>query len=98
MSHPHDADGVRKGWSAFMDESESDRKADPGTYILAAALIEPDALDEVRGQIRTLLIPHQRKLHWRDESARRRAAIAETIADLDSLHLVVARTGGVFGA
>lgn len=94
MSHPHDADSTRKGWSAFMDESESDRRADPGTYILAAALIDPDALEKVRAQVRTLLIPRQRKLHWRDESARRRVAIAETIADLDSLHLVVARTGG----
>lgn len=92
MSHQHEVDDIQKGWSAFMDESESDRKADPGTYILAAALIDPDALDKVRAQIRTLLIPRQRKLHWRDESIRRRVAIAETIAGLDSLHVVVART------
>jgi hypothetical protein len=94
MSHPRDAEDARKGRLAFMDESESDRRADPGTYILAAALIEPDALEKTQTQIRTLLVPGQRKLHWRDESARRRLAIAETIAMLDSVHLVVARTGG----
>lgn len=79
------------GWQAFMDESESDRRADPHTYILAAALMDADAAEDVRKTLRGLLVPGQRKLHWRDEPAPRKALIAERIASLDALHLIVVR-------
>jgi hypothetical protein len=91
LHNPHDSQEA--GWRAFVDESESDRKADPDTYILAAALIEPCALDEIRTKVRGLLIPRQRKMHWHDESTRRRDTIIQAIADLEALHVVVVRSG-----
>ncbi|MFE1957657.1 hypothetical protein [Streptomyces sp. NPDC059479] len=90
---PHPSDAQLPGWQAFMDESESHRRADPHTYILAAALIEPNAVDHIREETAALRIPGQRKLHWRDESAKRQATIAQAIARLDALHLIVVRNG-----
>lgn len=80
-------------WEAFLDESESDRSADPDTYILAAALIDPAHLDVAREAMRRLLFKGQRKLHWRAESDKRRLQIIETVADAPVEHLVVVRDG-----
>jgi len=39
-----------------------------------------------------LRIKRQHKLHWHMEPARRRRLIAQTVAELDALHLVVVRS------
>lgn len=65
---------------AWVDESGSDRTQDPGTYILAAVVLEPTFEDDVRKTMRSLRLPGQEKLHWRDEDARRRRKIATTVA------------------
>lgn len=88
------SDGV---WTAFVDESEPDDRVDPGVYMLAAALVEGDQYDNVGKALRALLLPGQRKLHWHDESAPRRARLASTLAQLEVLHLVVVRIGGLDG-
>ncbi|MEV6962814.1 hypothetical protein AB0M97_27355 [Streptomyces sp. NPDC051207] len=76
-----------------MDESESDRKADPDTYLLATTLVQPQNLDPVRATMLSLRAPGQRKLHWHSESPRRRAFVIERIAALDAQHLIVVRDG-----
>jgi hypothetical protein len=78
---------------AFMDESESDRKADPDTYLLAVTLVQPQTLDPIRATMPSLRAPGQRKLHWHSESPRRRAFVIEHVAALDAQHLIVVRDG-----
>mgnify|MGYP001314738047 CR=1 FL=1 len=80
-------------WQAFIDESESDRRRDPDVYILSAALVDQADLADARAEIRRLLRPGQRKLHWRAESDRTREVIAKTIASLPALHVIVVRVG-----
>lgn len=82
-------------WSAFVDESESNRKLDPDVYILAASIISADSCEAVRDAVRRFRLPGQRKVHWRDESEKRRRWLAEAVASLDALHLVVVRRGYV---
>lgn len=91
MINPQEAGAP--GWQAFMDESESDRMADPNTYVLASVLLEPSAMETSRQALQQLLEPGQRKLHWRAESARRQARIIDVLASLDVLHVIVVRDG-----
>lgn len=81
-------------WLAFVDESEPDPRVDPGTYLLAAAMVERGQVDQVADALRAQLLPGQRKLHWRDESILRRAWLSSVLAELNMLHLVVVRAGG----
>ncbi|MFF5256855.1 hypothetical protein ACFY4K_33090 [Streptomyces leeuwenhoekii] len=76
-----------------MDESESDPKTDPDTYILAITLVTAAVLEPVREAMLSLRAPGQRKLYWHGESARRRAAIMDRIASLPIRHLIVVRDG-----
>ena len=78
---------------AWVDESGSDHVQDPGTYALAAAIGRLRDEDEVRRQLQRLRLPGQVKLHWRDESERRRTSISRAVAGLDLQHLVVVRCG-----
>lgn len=78
---------------AWVDESGSDHEKDPGTYVLAAAIGRRTCEDDVREQMARLRLPGQVKLHWRDETERRRATISRTVAGLDVAHLAVVRSG-----
>lgn len=78
---------------AYLDESQSHHKEDPDTYLLAATVCGPDELEAAREQITGLRLRGQRKLHWHDESHRRRRKIAQAIAELPLEHLVVVRNG-----
>jgi hypothetical protein len=64
---------------AWVDESGSDHEKDPGTYVLAAAIGRRTCEDDVREQMARLRLPGQVKLHWRDETERRRATISRTV-------------------
>ncbi|TJZ94889.1 hypothetical protein FA951_13460 [Dermacoccus nishinomiyaensis] len=88
MSSTSKPDGVR----AWIDESGSDHRLDPGTYILAAAITKIEREDDVRRAMEELRLPGQKKLHWRDESHRRQRHISATVAGLKQAHLVVVRT------
>jgi len=55
-------------WSAYVDESQPDPRADPGAYLLAAAMLPTEDLQAARAAVRSLLLRGQRKLHWRDEN------------------------------
>ena len=77
---------------AWVDESGSDPAQDPGTYILAAVVLETALEDEVRRTMRSMRLPGQEKLHWRDEDARRRRRIATTVATVPAHNFVVTRS------
>ncbi|WP_034253121.1 MULTISPECIES: hypothetical protein [Arsenicicoccus] len=78
---------------AWVDESASVHDLDPGAYILAAAIGPAHLEDDTRHSMRSLRLPGQNKLHWRDEDERRRGVIATTIAALEHTYLVVVREG-----
>lgn len=79
--------------TAYVDESGSHAIEDPGTYILAAAVIADCSVESVAEAMRKLLLPGAVKLHWTDESSRRQSLVTETIAGLPVRHLVTVRTG-----
>lgn len=63
---------------AFIDES-----ARRNVYILAAALVNPGDLGELRRVMRSLLIPGAREVHFAKENHSRRRAVADAVARLD---------------
>lgn len=80
-------------FDAWIDESGSNQQADPGTYILSAAICERGHTEAIREVMRGLLAAKgHRKLHWRDEDRRRQRKIAAVIANLSVEHLVVVRS------
>ena len=81
-------------FDAWIDESGSNQQADPGAYILSAAICERVHADATREAMRGLLVSRgHRKLHWRDEDRSRQQTIAAVIANLRVEHLVVVRSG-----
>jgi len=79
--------------TAYGDESGSDHRLDPHSYIFAVAYVAAEDNDQVRNAMNGLREPGQRKLHWRDESVKRRRLITERIATMKVELLVVVRTG-----
>lgn len=79
-------------FSAWGDESGSDAVRDPGVYVLAASLLDPLDVGDVRDAM-SALRRSQPKLHWSDESSTRRDQIIDAIADLPVEGLVVVRAG-----
>jgi hypothetical protein len=77
--------------TAWGDESQSNGTLDPGTYILAAALTFDDDIETIREGMTRLLLPGNRKVHWRDDSAARHRRVADTIAKLPVEGFVVVR-------
>lgn len=67
---------------AFVDESESNRAKDPDTYLVGAVVVGSEDAAAVRERIAALKLRGQSKLHWRDESDRRRRQIIRTVADM----------------
>ena len=61
---------------AFVDESQRDR------YIICAAVVAPQDLRTVRGELRGMLLPGQRSLHFAHESPQRRRTLLASISQL----------------
>lgn len=59
-----------------------------GYYVLAAAVATLPC-EEIRDDLRRLLLKNQRRLHWRDESARRQRRIADAVGSADVTAIVV---------
>lgn len=76
---------------AYVDESMSDSRKDPGTYLLAAGICQPTDQDEIRSQMQALRLKGQQKLHWHDEGHKRRRKIIESVGQLPLMHLIVVR-------
>jgi hypothetical protein len=77
--------------SAWIDESVlvgNDQR--PGTYTLAAVIAGHAAIDGLRADLQALTEQKVVRLHWVAESAKRRDVIAETIAGLSIVAVVVA--------
>lgn len=64
-------------WHAFLDES----RRGP-TYLVALIVVEGRFCNEKRTAMRKLAKPGQRRLHFNDESDRRRREVLARIADL----------------
>jgi hypothetical protein len=80
-------------FSAWGDESGSDEQADPGVYLLGAAVVEAAHLEEVRTRMAAARLPGERKVHWRSSSHKRREELVEILANLPLEGLVVVRRG-----
>lgn len=74
---------------AFVDESSSQRGPGLQEYLIAAALLEDDHEESARESLRPLLLRGQVKLHWSDESERRRREIVNAVATLGVLNVIV---------
>jgi hypothetical protein len=72
-----------------MDESLRTRVDGPGTYVLAAVVCPPERCDEIRGCLRCLLRKRQPRLHWKEETDRRRDLIAGALGSWGLPALVV---------
>lgn len=79
-------------YRAWVDESGSDYARDPGTYILAAVVLEVSTEDSARSSMQEMRLPGQNKLHWRDENTPRRRTISATVATLPAQCFVVVRS------
>ncbi|GAA4849195.1 hypothetical protein GCM10023221_30620 [Luteimicrobium xylanilyticum] len=80
-------------FSAWGDESGSVSSVDPGTYLMAAVVVEPPAVEELRDAMRPLLLPGQKKAHWRGDSDTRHDVVSAVVADLPLDAVVVVRCG-----
>ncbi|OBA66268.1 hypothetical protein A5780_14500 [Nocardia sp. 852002-20019_SCH5090214] len=75
--------------TAWGDESGSQPERDPGTYLLAAALVEADDVEVVRKTMDGLRLPGEKKVHWQQSSDERRELLVRTVAELPSVSVVV---------
>ncbi len=71
---------------AFVDES-----ARPGRYLMCAVLVEGDRAGALRRQMRSLLLPGQRRLHFQKESQRRRRELLSQLSEIDATVVVFDR-------
>jgi hypothetical protein len=74
--------------TAWGDESGSRPDLDPGTYILAAALVEDDDIPELRKTMENLRIG-EHKVHWHASNADRRHDLVVAVSELPVTGFVV---------
>ena len=75
---------------AWVDESmRATRNGSDGIYLMAAAVADASACDEVRDDLCALTEKKAERLHWRHENPERQAKIAATIGNHDIVNLVV---------
>ncbi|MEU5759578.1 hypothetical protein [Nocardia sp. NPDC047648] len=65
---------------------------DPGTYIVAAALIESEDVPVIRKTMDGLLLPSEKKVHWQGSSDERRQELVGVVAQLPMCSIVVVHT------
>lgn len=81
-------------FSAWGDESGSNARKDPGTYLIAAAIVQNEHVDPCRDTMGQLLLPHENKVHWRDDSDARRREVINAVLALPVEGFVVVRQSG----
>ena len=74
---------------AYIDESSAYRPPNRQEYMICAAIIDSQDLEQVREELRPLLLPGQVKLHWTDERNSRRRKIVETLSGIDSMQAII---------
>lgn len=80
-------------FSAWGDESGSVADVDPGVYLMAAVVVETARIADVREAMRPLLLPGQKKVHWRGDSDAHHDVVASAVAGLPIEAVVVVRRG-----
>jgi hypothetical protein len=80
----------RSAGTAYVDES---LRVSSGLYILAAVIVADQDADQHRAALRELLYRRQARLHWRDESSRRRRQLVAAVSGLDLAGVVVIAAG-----
>lgn len=75
--------------TAWCDEIGSIPERDPGTYLIAAALIDESAVPAVRKALDDLRLGTEVKAHWHGSSSERREALAARISELPIVGVVV---------
>jgi hypothetical protein len=74
---------------AWVDESVIvGRDGRQGVYTLAAVVADSANCDDIRGRLRALTLSRGGRLHWVDESSKRRDVIAAAIAGIDLAAIV----------
>lgn len=83
-AHPYAVPGTEgTDTVALCDESMRRDTETSGIYLLSSVIVPQTELPAVRDRMSELRLPGQRKkLHWRDESAPRRALAADALAAL----------------
>ncbi|HUZ53887.1 MAG TPA: hypothetical protein VMU94_15360 [Streptosporangiaceae bacterium] len=76
--------------TGYVDES---LRVGSGLYVLAAVIVADLDADRHREALRALLYRGQERLHWRDESHRRRGQLIEAVCGLGNTGAVVIATG-----
>ncbi|WP_158897182.1 hypothetical protein [Streptomyces hygroscopicus] len=75
---------IGPGSRAFCDESLRCREGGSGIYLMSAVVLASSEVQQARDVMAALLLAGQRKLHWRDESAKRRLFLARRTASIES--------------
>lgn len=75
--------------TAWCDESGSIPERDPGTYLIAAVLIEDSDVATVRKALADQRLDTEVKVHWHGSTAHRRDTLAAIVARLPIAGLVV---------
>lgn len=83
------AGGVESQLVAYIDESSAQRTADRQEYMVCAAIVSYDDIDNVREELLSLRLPGQIKVHWTDERDSRRRKIVETLARIESIQAII---------
>ena len=73
-------------FAAFVDESGSNRTEDPGTYILSAAILDHERLEDVRDAMRGLILPGQKKRQI--DSSHRLISLPHLVILIQRLYLI----------
>ena len=76
--------------TAYVDES---LRIHEGLYVLAAVVVADAQADRHREALRALLYRGQRRLHWRDESSKRRSLLVSAAGQLPHTGVVVIASG-----
>ncbi len=74
----------------FIDESIAKRRGGKRqSYLIAAVFIKEGQQEEIRLQLERLLLPGQIKLHWTDESLKRRRKLCKAVASICPLTVII---------
>lgn len=77
--------------TAWGDESGSDKKRDPGSYLLGAALIPALQVADARRIAASLKIPGRTKAHWREDIDARHDEVISLIDEMHINSLIIVR-------
>lgn len=76
-------------YTAYLDESSALRSGERQEYLVCAAVIPSAEAESIRESLLPLRLKGQIKLHWTDESSRRRREIVERVSELSPMSAVV---------